>query len=523
MSNQNSKEERNSMEPHLERQSQIQAYRAVPDTILLNVQSRLGYLTPEWAARQYQLGKASREACVERNQLAMELAEAHFRNALHVYTAEDYPRKRMMVLYELGSLYETCSKRERMKALEMALGFYQEGLELALRFSYEWIDPFTQALSQIDQEQQEHKSAFSMIRVQQPELMKRALPWFIPKRPHRAIIYLATFLLIVLSFASLMLWNNSHVLAVTLSLQKQWNQPRPGTTWVHNVAWSPNGRYIAVLWDDSTIQVLDVKTNKVICTQQVGWGIGLAWSPDGQILASVGRVDNTVQLWSISNTQCKMGMSYLQHMAPVESIAWAPDGHFIASASDDQTVQVWDTSTLKPLYVYHDDATVNAIDWSPDGSRIVSGDSNNHLRAWDAFTGKNLVSYQGHTGAVTSVSWMNNTILSSSYDGTARIWDASSGKNELTLKIDLPILVAAWSPKDSSYLALGCYDGSVQLWSISETQGVMHGDKLDVYPKGDSKTDNRPRSGIFTVSWSPDGWHLAAGGQGTTLMLTFGN
>jgi len=304
--------------------------------------------------------------------------------------------------------------------------------------------------------------------------------------------------------------------AASLSLRQSLMKPRSGATWVHAVSWSPNGKYIAVLWDNSTIQVLDAVTQKEIFSQNAGWGYGLSWSPDSQYLASVGEENNTIEIWNISTHQSQI---YTQHTALIEAIAWSPDGSSIASASDDGTIQIWGARTMKRLALYQDNpySQVTAIAWSPKGKSLVSGDSDGRVWTWDAQTGDHLASDMGHTGAITSVSWSSDgsSIASSSYDGTVQIWNVMTGSSDLILSPSngSPVFVAAWSPQSSNYLAFACYDGSVQVWSIMYQQG----EEVASYGKGLLLPN-----GVFTISWSPQGNRLITGGPGNILTFKLG-
>jgi eukaryotic-like serine/threonine-protein kinase len=76
----------------------------------------------------------------------------------------------------------------------------------------------------------------------------------------------------------------------------------------------------------------------VTYTGHNGFVVAVAWSPDGQYIAS-GGVDTTVQVWkAIDGTPIS---KFTGHKAEVEGISWSSDSKRVASASDDQTVQLW--------------------------------------------------------------------------------------------------------------------------------------------------------------------------------------
>jgi len=77
--------------------------------------------------------------------------------------------------------------------------------------------------------------------------------------------------------------------------------------------------------------------------------------------------------------------TYLGHSASVNTVAWSPDGTRIASGGDDGSVQVWEASTGKNIFIYRvHTGKVNAVAWSPDGKSIASGSSDMTVQVWSA-------------------------------------------------------------------------------------------------------------------------------------------
>ena len=72
----------------------------------------------------------------------------------------------------------------------------------------------------------------------------------------------------------------------------------------------------------------------------------VAFSPDGKTLASASE-DETVILWDVASRQ-PLGEPLKGHRR-VRSVAFSPDGKTLASAGEDDTVILWDVASRQRL------------------------------------------------------------------------------------------------------------------------------------------------------------------------------
>ena len=305
------------------------------------------------------------------------------------------------------------------------------------------------------------------------------------------------------------------------------------------VAWSPDGKYIASGSYDGTMQVwrpaqddgaTTIESSDFTYrnpTRPYAWAWTLAWSPDGRYLAS-GSDDKTVQVWRLedeANANMKHVLTYQGHTNWVNAVAWSPDGKYIASGSDDKTVQVWQMEGADPhnhIEAYYGHSRwVNALAWSPDGKYIASAGYDTTVQVWDADEGdsvvatrETLLTYRGHTFGVNALAWSpdGTRIASCSWDNVVRIWDVSTGETVLTYRGHAAwVSAVSWSP-DGTRIASAGKDKTVQVWDAVQG-GNASARKNAIFTY-------RGHSGwVLAVAWSPNGTCIASGGNDKTVQV----
>jgi WD40 repeat protein len=120
----------------------------------------------------------------------------------------------------------------------------------------------------------------------------------------------------------------------------------------------------------------------------------------------------------------RRALGRVTHDGSVSCVAFSPDGKQIATASDDHTARVWDSTTGRELARLTHDHSVRVVAFRSDGKQIATASLDQTARVWDSTTGRELARLT-HADMVLGVAFSpdHKRIATASYDHTARVWD----------------------------------------------------------------------------------------------------
>jgi WD40 repeat protein len=205
---------------------------------------------------------------------------------------------------------------------------------------------------------------------------------------------------------------------------------------------------------------------RLTLTGHSAWVIGVAYSPDGKVIASIER-DGTAIIWDAASGAELLrlpGATEVGDAWGAQRIAFSPDGRRLAIA-DSNLVKLYEpvTGDLLATLSGHT-ADVWAVAYSPDGRLLVSAGADSTVRLWNAESGALIYELTGHTDAVESAVFSPDSrwLATNADDGTLKIWDTATGQ----LVEDVPDVSSIGFSPDGTRLATTGLAG-LQVWQMA--------------------------------------------------------
>uniref|UniRef100_A0A671M9W7 Katanin p80 WD40 repeat-containing subunit B1-like n=1 Tax=Sinocyclocheilus anshuiensis TaxID=1608454 RepID=A0A671M9W7_9TELE len=164
----------------------------------------------------------------------------------------------------------------------------------------------------------------------------------------------------------------------------------------------------------------------------------------GRLLATGGE-DCRVNIWAVSKPNCIMSLT--GHTSPVECIQFNSSEERVVAGSQSGSLRLWDLEAAKSKWFVLQICTlvnikstirnkvillkpghtqaVRCLAFSPDGKWLASASDDSTVKLWDLIAGKMITEFTSHTSAVNAVQFHPNEYLlaTGSADRTVKLWD----------------------------------------------------------------------------------------------------
>lgn len=212
--------------------------------------------------------------------------------------------------------------------------------------------------------------------------------------------------------------------------------------WLTSVSASADGQWLATGSLDRTVRVWNANSGEAMppFTGHLEPVTDVTFSTDGKRIVSASE-DETLKVWDIATHREVRTLE--GHDAPIRCVLWTPSGR-VLSAGDDATIRLWDPGRETELDCRQvNDSPFVSLALSGDGRFVAAASADAVIRVWDLFsTSKDTLpanpvcSLQGHDGQITGLSFSADATRLASVcgdDDSVRLWDIQAGQEALHL------------------------------------------------------------------------------------------
>ena len=263
------------------------------------------------------------------------------------------------------------------------------------------------------------------------------------------------------------------------------------------VAIHPSGTAFATAGQDSRVLIWSVAEGQVSRAIDVGsgWVENVAWSPDGQWLAA--SCSRQVRAYGADGAEVWRSDD---HPSTVSAIAWSSVGELATACYG--RVTFFDAPTGEPRQKLEWQGSLVSMVLSPDGDIVACGSQDNSVHFWRRSTEEDSM-MSGYPAKPSALAFDDTgTLLATGGGEAVTVWSFQGSGPEGTrpgvLELHVqPVTTLAFAP-GAMRLASGGRDGAVVVWSLQRDG------------EGDSIGAAVVAGAVAGLYWRPDGRALAA-------------
>jgi WD40 repeat protein/serine/threonine protein kinase len=275
------------------------------------------------------------------------------------------------------------------------------------------------------------------------------------------------------------------------------------------VAFSPDSRLLAIAASHfGVVRLWNVTTNREVAVLSNPASDFVSFSADGKRLIAAGS--RSLRIWNLAGAMEKLTLS--GHSGGVPGVAFSPDGKLLASTGKDGIVRLWDPITGKTIrQLTGFSGPTQSVTFSADGRFLTTTEWMGGLKIWEMPSGR-LVSTvpaklpDGFGGFGAAFSPDGKHFLTCSRSGV-RIWSVLEKRRGEDSRLRLSFKQAP-SPKPGDANS-ACFSPDSQLvaWVANRPAGT----RLSVWNLATAQERSWPASvfEVLALSFLPDSKHLA--------------
>jgi WD40 repeat protein len=197
----------------------------------------------------------------------------------------------------------------------------------------------------------------------------------------------------------------------------------------------------------------------------------VAIMPDDRIVVSASN-DNTLKVWDLEDGREIKTLN--GHTDLVSTVALIPGSRNVISGSNDGTLKVWDPENGLENYTLTDHGNpILAVAVTSDGREAISGSEDGTLNLWDLEKREKIRTFKGHDRAIWSVAFVpdGSMAVSCSQDKTLKIWNFKSAK-EIDLLGHKDFVRGVAVTPDGRRVLSASFDGTLKIWDLKKAQEI---------------------------------------------------
>ncbi len=194
-------------------------------------------------------------------------------------------------------------------------------------------------------------------------------------------------------------------------------------------------------------------------------------------------------------------------------VTLSDDGNTLGSASDDNTIKIWDIATAKNIGIFKDESDKNeskkyimSLAISKTRNTLASVTWDNNITIWNMINHQKIrnIKFDSNTVIALAIS-PDGQILAGGTNDRIKLWGITTGEDNPAFTVDSEGITAlAFSP-DGKFLAIGSRDNKVQIWNLNTSKIIRN--LAGHY------------SPITSVAFSPDGKKLVSSSDDNIIKI----